>query len=367
MINNMSFNPEKCLARLSSDINKQCKHNQKLNTYFCGLHLKSKNVNRIDEPVNINNKLHLKLITFMDIEITKYENIKNKSIIYTLEYYKISYTSNKKRNYNVLTNFLRLLNNYNINIVIKLQSIIRRFNIINRNYYKGPALFKRNLINNECDFLTFNKCKDIEYSKFFSYKDIDGFIYAFNIDSIKYLVDHNQENPYNRNSFTNECIENIKKCTCTYDYKNSISKYLQPSLNDYDKMKQLCVNVFQRMDELELYTQPRWFLDLSIQKLKILYIQIEDIWNYRASLTPLMKCKYTNNGKAFTYSTFHIKKIDNKLKLQNILLKEFKKFAFEGHTQDDCITSCYWILIGLTTVSKDAADGCPELVQSHNI
>jgi len=53
------------------------------------------------------------------------------------------------------------------------------------------------------------------------------------------------------------------------------------------------------------------------------------------------------------------------LKLQNIILKEFYKFAFDGKTKDDSITSCYWILTGLTTVSINAAQGCPELVQSN--
>ena len=118
------------------------------------------------------------------------------------------------------------------------------------------------------------------------------------------------------------------------------------------------------MDELELYTQPRWFLELPLFRLRTLYAETEDIWNYRAMLTPQMKLNYTKNGKAFPWSISQINKITNKLALQNILLDEFHKFAFEGKTKEDCITSCYWILTGLTIVSPDAASGCPELVQS---
>ena len=130
-------------------------------------------------------------------------------------------------------------------------------------------------------------------------------------------------------------------------------------------MKNKCVKIFQRMDELELYTQPRWFLDLNIFNLKNLYMEIEDIWNYRAMLNNQMKLNYTTTGKAFLYSVQQLNRLDDKLKIQNIILNEFEKFAFEGKTKDDCITSCYWILTGLTIVSLDAASGCPELVLSN--
>ena len=234
------------------------------------------------------------------------------------------------------------------------------------NNLRGPGLFKRYLINNDTDFLTFEECINIPNSEFFSYKDIDNFIYGFNIKSIKYLIENNQKNPYNRNNFTIDCIENLNKLI---EKDEKIGKDLSIKFNlhetPYNKMKNKCVKIFQRMDELELYTQPRWFLDLNIFNLKNLYMEIEDIWNYRAMLNNQMKLNYTTTGKAFLYSVQQLNRLDDKLKIQNIILNEFEKFAFEGKTKDDCITSCYWILTGLTIVSLDAASGCPELVLSN--
>ena len=125
------------------------------------------------------------------------------------------------------------------------------------------------------------------------------------------------------------------------------------------------MKIFQRFDDLEHYSQVDWFLNIPLNRLKKLYAEIEDIWNYRAMLTKNMQKKYVKDGKAFQHSVSSINKISNILKLQNILLDEFNKFAFEGQTKEDCITSTYWILTGLTLVSPDAAEGLPYLVQSN--
>ena len=46
------YNTSKCLARLASNLNNQCKNNPK-NGIFCGIHMKSNNVKRIDEPLSL--------------------------------------------------------------------------------------------------------------------------------------------------------------------------------------------------------------------------------------------------------------------------------------------------------------------------
>ena len=85
-----------------------------------------------------------------------------------------------------------------------------------------------------------------------------------------------------------------------------------------------------------------------------------------SSLDSAIKKKFVTNGIAFNWPILYIKKITNKIKIQNILLKEFEKFIYQGTTKTDCITASYWILMGLTTVSPSAAAGCPALVQSNH-
>ena len=369
----------RCLARLTSNPSKQCKNKKKsFENDFCGLHSNKLNILRIDQPINICHKKeknspgeNKKLLTNNDlIEANlNYNNLKKSDIIFTLKHYKINYTDNKSNDFIILHNILRELEFYKtaIHKIIYIQKYYRKYKFNKINKLRGPGLFNRDLVNNETDFLSFESCKSIPNSKFFSYKDIDGFIYGFNIQSIKYLKENNPKNPYNRKELTSECIINLNQLI---KYEESLGNNLSIKFNvpedPYNKMKQKCVKIFQRMDELELYTQPRWFLDLDCFKLKNLYSNIEDIWNYRAMLTNNMKLNYTKTGKAFSESVSTINRINDKIKLQDILLKEFEKFAFEGRTREDSTTSCYWILTGLTMVSVDAAEGCPELVQSSS-
>ena len=49
-------------------------------------------------------------------------------------------------------------------------------------------------------------------------------------------------------------------------------------------LEQNVLRVFQKFDNLDHYTDVRWFLNLSVKKLIKFYKLAEDIWNYRAQL-----------------------------------------------------------------------------------
>ena len=266
-----------------------------------------------------------------------------------------------------LSQFLPQLEYYkkNIKSVIKCQAIFKGFITRKVNKLRGPALFKRTLSNNDTDFLTYSPIHKIDVGDFFSYSDSDGVIYSFTIKSLNYIINTSKLNPYNRKEIPHSSIVNIKTILKLNSIDLTIKFDLPTDKNSL--IKQKCIKIFQRMDDLKLYTQPRWFLDLNVVKLKKLYSETEDIWNYRTMLTPEQKKKYTKNGTAFTYSVSKMNKLEDKYLLQNIILTEYEKFAFEGQTPDDCITSCYWILMGLSIVSENAAEGMPELVHSQVI
>jgi len=320
---NQYFNECKCLARTKKNPNFQCHNKPKPDSIFCGIHIKAKNVYRIDEPLDF---------------------IVNRNSANTNLYY---------------------INN--LDKIIKCQKIIRTYLKNHINKMRGPAFLDKSLSNNDTDFLTYKTIQEMPDNEFFSYRDTDGFIYSFNLKSINYLLDYCKENPYNRKIIPQKNIDNIK----------FLSKYLKSDLvfevptDEVSIIKHKCITIFQRMDELKLYTQPRWFLDLNFNELKSLYLETEDIWNYRAMLTNQQKKKYTKTGKAFTYPISKIKLLQetdsNKKILQNLILNEYQELVYRGNTDDDCITACYWILMGLSIVSKNAADGMPELIHSQII
>ena len=71
---------------------------------------------------------------------------------------------------------------------IKIQSLLRMyFSKIFVNS-RGPALNKRELCNNNTDFVTLEPLKEIPIEQFFSYKDDNNFIYGFNLISLMKIM-----------------------------------------------------------------------------------------------------------------------------------------------------------------------------------
>ena len=408
-----------CMARLQTNPCKQCSNKKKNNSDFCGVHLRSKHILRIDDNTvqcSIQKKKKQKtkqksnfVIDYKHLEEHNF-NCKHyyySTIKYNMRYYKLTSIKQKKKSFERLKNHIVLHHTTNTIYVLhidKLQLIsklYRGFHIRKINKLKGEGFLHLSLVNNQTDFLNFTDIKNISYYNLITYKDNKDFIYAFDIHSLLTYIEELQRthikktsdistlsiqtivvNPYTREIFPTNFLDNmyylkayndkhIKHTTDTNPTPQEIQPSLQMnvSIKTENKKKQLtvkrqCVSIFQRMDELELYTQARWFLDLNIYKLRKLYFMIEDIWRYRASLTLELRKKFVSNGRAFEWPYGYIKMLTDKIKLQRILLHEFNKFVHEGQTKDDCITASYWILMGLTTVSEDAAAGCPALVQS---
>ena len=409
----------RCMARIKSNLNHRCSRKIKKNCDFCGVHLRAKHVIRFNEDIPKDycpkikkakkeiglENVPMKIICYYDLKQHNFNSKKftYRHILYSLEKYNLPNLKNKQKNFVSLQQYVTGTYNknkmYSENIaqIILISKIYRGYCMRNINKARGPGFLKRSLINNTHDFLHFTDIKNISNQYLITYKDESGFIYGFDIQSLLCYIEEldtiHINNPYTRKKFPKKFIDNLyilhnynkKKTAITTTKQNIIAITNEPIHNEPIhnepinnkqlnkpikctpelKVKRLCVSIFQRMDEIELYTQASWFLDLNIAKLKKLYFLIEDIWNYRARLTPLIKKKFVTNGVAFNWPITYIKKITNKIKIQNILLKEFEKFVYQGATKTDCITASYWILMGLTSVSPSAAAGCPALVQSN--
>lgn len=263
---------------------------------------------------------------------------------------------------------IKKIDNYyenHVKKIVTVQKYIRKFLIRHLLVLRGPGALTRKNINNDTDFVSYEDMKTIPIDDIITYQDEDNFLFGYDIKSIKVLLENNQPNPYTQKPFTSEFIMKANKIIDILESRHKNLTIVNEIPDDPEiQMRQKCVSIFQKMDELKLYTQVKWFLDLSLDKLKKLYIEIEDIWNWRAMLSNQQKLNYTNNGRAFTISKSFIKKINCKLKVQNILLDEFNRFLIQGKTQEDKVTSSYWILTGLTIVSPSAAEAMPNIVQS---
>ena len=190
----------------------------------------------------------------------------------------------------------------------KIQKCWRNYFIRQFNKTLGPSFKNRKLSNNIDDFYTAEDLDEIDYYYYFSYKDNDGFVYTFNIISIFSLLEKRQnENPYNRKTFSNEIVNIVRR-------RMNYNKILgQTSVFDDYKPAELTfenkiANVFTQIDELGNYSNPSWFMDLNLIQTKRFLYELFEIWTFRAQLTQQRKAEICPpNGNPFTiYQQQHI-------------------------------------------------------------
>jgi len=271
------------------------------------------------------------------------------------------YCINKKKNVLIKNITLYFKDKYD-NKISFIQQYYRYYIHKKINKLKGPALYNRDLCNNKSDFFNLCDIKTIPNKYFFSFRDKDNFIYGFEINSIYKMIEFEKINPYNRNQLSEETLNNI-----IYIYKLiNISNSNLVNINYSRKtIEQSVTDIFQTIDNLGNYTNVSWFLDLNIYKLKNFYKELEDIWNYRLSLTIEQKKEIIHpTGILFRIPLSIIYNIHNKTKLQIICIDIMNKLITSGINDDCKKQGCYYILMALTLVSHDAAISLPWLTNS---
>ena len=305
-------------------------------------------------------------------------NIKNVSILKKYSYQQLKHLSKYlNKNYqmrkdslcDVLIDYVVRFNdilNFKDQIII-LQSLIRKKNILFRNFYKGPAYLRRNISVNDSDFYTCDNINDIPDDYFFSYKDDDNFIYSYDIRSFRELIYNKSLNPYTNCEIPDRILDlfnqRIKQMAIL---KINIEEYKDEiELTEEQKFNQKVLEIFQKINKLGHYSHLEWFTGLSSKRLKIWYKEAEDIFNYRAQLSELDKKKIVPNGKAFKMRVSDFYKIPdlNKKKLQLLVLNEIDLLISSGISDSDKYTGSLYVLTAFTIVSSQAAIALPWLCQ----
>jgi hypothetical protein len=282
--------------------------------------------------------------------------------------YKLKISGNKNELSARVYNFL-----YFSSFIIKIQRVFR--GTIARNYKKlhGPAAFNRGLCTNVDDFVTMDPVSEINYHQFLSYKDVDGFIYGFDITSLFNLFSKNgniNNNPYNRNKIPDIILKNIKtllrlskilKITIVLDLEDET-----PSISE-EKVVELRA-LFQNIDSLGNYSNCNWFLSLNRNQIIKFVRELADIWSYRAQLSVETKRAICPpNGDPFrnlNMSLIHISQNFNIVR--KIVLEVLEKLVNTGVDKDSKSLGAYYVLGALTLVNQDAATSLPWLFQSFS-
>jgi len=259
---------------------------------------------------------------------------------------------------------------------IKIQKMVRTRFLKKYILSQGPALRKRVLCTNVTDFLTMDDISELPYEQFFSFQDIDGFIYGFDLLSIYNLIYKFEgpiKNPYNRLPFTEEIVDNfgtmirlsrilkIQICTELKDVNEGLT---------FKKSIELrALTLFQNMDALGNYSNSKWLLNLSKIQIVRFIKELFDIWAYRAPLSLDTKrniCHPTGNPFQRTINFNQLLLIDNIDDIRKIILDILEKFVNSGIDKDSKCLGTYYVLGALTIVNADAAISLPWLYQAFS-
>jgi hypothetical protein len=330
----LEINPYNCMARKGNK--EQCSHKQKFGEY-CGKHYNT-NIIRIDQPLELKQKKKNILVI---------PQIVNNLPVYTT----------------MKEIYLR-----NITKIIKIQSFIRGSIIRYLNKLRGPGLFKRTLCNNDCDIYLMDDIKTIHLLDFYSVKEHDNFIYGFHIETIYKYINLNSDKTEINNPYTNRPLPNgsIQNINIIYNYYKKIG-FRQPIVNIVPQdtaflIKNKVLTIFQKMDQLNNYTDIDWFLCLDHSQLIKLVFLVKDLFEYRLDLTQQKKENIMSIGYVFPKECKYYKNLAiNELKTE--ILDEFDKLVSQGKSKDDKYLGSLIILSGIVELVPKCALAYPWLVQ----
>ena len=150
----------------------------------------------------------------------------------------------------------------------------------------------------------------------------------------------------NKNYDLKQIIQNLKSDPDYEDLTDTIER------DRKETIKQKIVDLFSFIEQSGYTCHIEWFTSLSIRRLKELYKQLEDIWNYRSQLSHEMKCNICPpNADIFKTPMIEVMNYNNREDLQELILHEVMKFT-QASTDSDRKLGFMYFLIAFGMVSQ---------------
>ena len=216
---------------------------------------------------------------------------------------------------------------------------------MNRVTLRGMGVLNRGICNNDEDFYTYDPKNEIEDKYFFSYKDSSNY-WCFDIRSLKKLIDMNYGNPYTTEPIPDIIKQKVNILICKLVLQN-IPVVIDNTISSDRKVlvKQKFVDIFSQIEVSGYSCNIEWVLNLSVSRLKRLYRELEDIWNYRANLPQHIKRNIVPpDGRLCVMPVHDYMLCNHKVELLEILANELMKIMGAVSTSDMNLGFMYFIM-----------------------
>lgn len=256
--------------------------------------------------------------------------------------------------------------------VQKIKSWWQFYNGLRCRRRHGPAYWTRSLCTNDADFFSTDPVGDISGVTFFSYKDIDNHVYGFDVRSIHTLMyrartsGESAKNPFTRSDFpAGVCrqVHALVRALARLKLPTEWAPLSPPTPEQQIRMK--IVDAFSRIDELNYYSSPDWFLGLDAEGHRQFYNHLHDIWFIRANLSLAQRNTIVPGFATRLFRTPRWALADQGLDaLQRINLGLIRALIGSASDRNDRILGAMYVVSALTLVCDGARVAYPWLYES---
>jgi hypothetical protein len=236
---------------------------------------------------------------------------------------------------------------------------------------RGPAYYARSIAVNDADFFSTDPIADISGFMFFSYKDTKKHVHAFDIRSIATLIEKATdfkavENPFTRDIIPLLVVQQVQAVVKNLKAHKIATEWapLEPS-TPIQQYRMKIVDLFNMIDELNYYSSPEWFLNLTAEQHRKFYRQLYDIWTHRANLSEAQKNLIVPSHRQilfrqspFVVGTFPLER------LQKVNMTTIRIMITSAADKNDRILGAMYIISTLTLVCDEAKEAYPWLYES---
>lgn len=236
----------------------------------------------------------------------------------------------------------------------------------------GPAFYNRGISTNDVDFFSTEAISDISGHMFFSYSDEEKHIYSFDIRSIYSLIQrartHGETptNPFTRAPIHAKIIRKVQNLVkwLTDRHVNVEWAPLSPPTPE-QQLRMKVVDLFTKIDELNYYSSPDWFLSLDINGQKRLYKELHALWTHRAGLSIQQKQLIVPNfvSRLFRFAPWAL--IDQTTEsMMRLNMGVIRMLISSAEDRNDRILGAMYVVSALTLVHPQARLAYPWLYES---
>lgn len=254
----------------------------------------------------------------------------------------------------------------------KIMKWWRFYNGLHQHRVRGPAIWSRGVCTNDADFFSTENVTDISGASFYSYKDADNHIYGFDIRSIHTLFyrartsGEQAHNPFTRAAlapFVARQVGALVRRMQRHRVPTEWAPLAPPTPEQQIRMK--IVDVFSKIDELNYYSSPDWFLELDAEGHRQFYCSLFDIWTHRANLSISQKNTIVPGFASRLFRTPRWAVEDMTIDgIQRLNLGVIRMMISSATDRNDRILGAMYVVSALTLVCDTARLAYPWLHES---